>query len=91
MKITAWENFKNFSIIKSSKEWVKKDSKITCTQRKEKDVPKYIGKPYMNYLGSGKCKKNPDNENRMNDEEIVKIAINFYEKDAKNHVNEYSI
>lgn len=27
VKITAWENFKDFSIIKSSKEWVKKDAK----------------------------------------------------------------
>ena len=91
VKITDWENFKDFSIIKSSKEWVKKDGKITCTQKNEKHVSKYLGKPYMNYLESGKCKKYPDAENRMSDEEIVAMAIGFYEKEAKNHVNEYSI
>ena len=91
VKITEWENFKDFAIIKSSKEWVKKDGKITCTQKNKKDVPKYLGKPYVNYLGSGKCKKYPDAESRMSDEEIVTMAINFYEKEAKNHVNEYSI
>ena len=54
-------------------------------------MPKYLGKPYMNYLRSGKCKKYPDAENRLSDEEIVTVVINFHDKETKNHVNEYSI
>ena len=92
VKIINWENFKDFSIVKSSKEWVEKDGKVTCNQRKEtRNVPKYSGKPYLNYLESGKSEKYADAENQMSDEQIVSMAMSFYEEEAKNHVNEYSI
>ena len=81
VKVINWEEFKDFSIISSSKEWVKKDEKVTCNQRKEtRDVLQYSGKSYMNYLGAGKSEKYADAENQMSDEQIVSLAINFYEE-----------
>lgn len=92
VKVINRENFKDLSIVKSSKEWVEKDGKVTCNQRKEtRNVPEYLGKPYLNYLESGKNEKYADAENQMSDEQIISIAMSFYEEEAKNHVNEYSI
>ena len=45
----------------------------------------------MNYLGNGKSEKYADAEQQISDEQIVSTAINFYEEEAKNHMNEYQI